>query len=80
MSEYKFKGKAYISGSRQDKDGNEIIFLQFSPQQSVEVAKFKLMGRSLKDYQPELLEITGRRANGKPKRQRGKELIKRKAL
>ena len=57
ISKYQFKGQAYICGSRQDKDGCEIVKIKFDASQAVEVAKLKLLGRDLENYLPVLLDL-----------------------
>ena len=73
--EYSFKGKAFICGSRQDKDGCEIVSLKFDVRQQIEVAKFKLMGRDLTGFDPMLLDIYAKRS----KHQCRSKIEKRKA-
>jgi len=57
VTEYTFKGKAFISRSSQDKEGCENVVFQFDASQAVEVAKLKLMGRDLENHLPNLLEV-----------------------
>ncbi len=55
---YTFKGKAYISGSRQDASRCDVVSFQFDASQKIEVAKLNLLGTDLQSYQPVLLDVT----------------------